>query len=333
MLAGHELRGMQAALSERPSAGGTHGRLPKRAGLFDARRLRSRHQRLAASDDEFGPDLEPDAKYSDVLQTAEPLAEDVPLSEWVVSNDVPTDEDEAAALAKAAEKEARKVELLGKLTESVTETFAALEADGIPCIKRSHIKIGNELSRGAFGIVRNATMLSASNDGVSTTSDVNEDIQIEVAVKTLSTGWKSATRVLENFATEVRMGWRAAWKARAGLRAFHVATPCSAFLQCTICNFDYSLVLAISFGFVKLQASTLLGYCSNLGYHLTSLVAIGDKIEHFQSSQSCPGAAICCIMLLLNTVYLAVNLYLRSTSYPPLQCPAAHCSGEAQLQR
>ena len=249
LAAGHELRGTSAVYSERPSCGGSNSdnpARPKRAGLFDARRLRSR-QRLA-SDDELGPE----SQDSEPVPEAEPSAEttavaDAMLSEWGGGGSglsgAGTVEEEAPAIARVAEKEARKAELVAKLKTAVAESFTALEADGIPCIAVGRLQIGPELSRGAFGIVRRATLLptlppcgvagggsgagAASGDGGSgggasggtkfSSGGGGGDHPVEVAVKTLSTGAKASARVLENFATEVRMGWRCAWKARAGL--------------------------------------------------------------------------------------------------------------------
>ena len=201
MLASHELRGVSAVYSQRrPSEGG----LPKRAALFESRRPRK--GKRVASDDELGPEPgsaepEPEDILSPALEPTPELATPHPdallLSEWGGV---------AVPVATVSEKEARKAELLQKLTAAVMETFSSLEGDGIPWIQANQLKIGPELSRGAFGIVRSASMgLHGQGEG-----------WVEVAVKTLSTGHKASARVLENFATEVRMAWRACWKARAG---------------------------------------------------------------------------------------------------------------------
>ena len=52
------------------------------------------------------------------------------------------------------------------------------------------LDIGKELNRGAFGIVRRANWAHPGG-------------RVEVAVKSITTGAKASTKVLDNFGTEV----------------------------------------------------------------------------------------------------------------------------------
>ena len=118
----------------------------------------------------------------------------------------------------SAEKAKAKAARINLFNKAVCATFERLQEDGIPLIPASSLTLGAEISRGAFGIVRDAV------------ADIDGSAQL-VAVKSLPLRMRkdSYAATLDDFETEVRMGWRASWKARAGkkntrvLRIFGVA--------------------------------------------------------------------------------------------------------------
>lgn len=98
-----------------------------------------------------------------------------------------------------------------KFHDAVNQVFHELASEGIPWLPISSLTMGAEISRGAFGIVRDAV---AELDGEPTA----------VAVKSLSARLRKSSYVeaLADFKTEVRMGWLSSWKARAGKRTTRI---------------------------------------------------------------------------------------------------------------
>ena len=108
----------------------------------------------------------------------------------------------------ASEADAKRIEMeagLERFHAAVAAAFATLAAEGIAHLPMESLTLGKEISRGAFGIVRDAV---AEIDGN----------MVEVAVKSLPAKRRSHEEALADFMNEVRMGWCASWKARAPQR-------------------------------------------------------------------------------------------------------------------
>jgi hypothetical protein len=119
---------------------------------------------------------------------------------------------QSAADAKRIEQQAK----LEAFHAAVDSTFRQLQLEGIPWLPTESLTLGKEISRGAFGIVKDAV------------AEINGE-EMEVAVKTLAARSRGHRTVLRDFENEVRMGWLASWKTRTGkqtsrvLRMFGIA--------------------------------------------------------------------------------------------------------------
>ena len=115
--------------------------------------------------------------------------------------------------------DAQRIEQEAKLEvfhAAVDTTFRQLQLEGISWLPTQSLTLGKEISRGAFGVVKDAV---AEIDGE----------EVEVAVKTLGVRSRGHRTVLRDFENEVRMGWLASWKTRTDkqtsrvLRMFGIA--------------------------------------------------------------------------------------------------------------
>ena len=110
--------------------------------------------------------------------------------------------------------EAKQVEQAAKLETfhaAVDSSFRQLVAEDIPWLPMESLTLGKEISRGAFGVVKDAI---AEIEGE----------EIEVAVKTLPVRQRGHRSTLKDFENEVRMGWHASWKTRTGKRTSRAST-------------------------------------------------------------------------------------------------------------
>ena len=108
--------------------------------------------------------------------------------------------------------EAKRVEQAAKLETfhaAVETSFRQLVAEDIPWLPMESLTLGKEISRGAFGVVKDAV---AEIEGE----------EVEVAVKTLPARQRGHRSTLKDFENEVRMGWHASWKTRTGKRTSRV---------------------------------------------------------------------------------------------------------------
>ena len=168
---------------------------------------------------EFGPAVALE-HFNTAASELEPEPEPEPEGAWAAEAAAGSSDDEwfggsppqTVADAQRIEQEAK----LEAFHAAVDTTFRQLQLEGISWLPTESLSLGKEISRGAFGVVKDAV---AEIDGE----------EVEVAVKTLGARSRGHRTVLRDFENEVRMGWLASWKTRTDkqtsrvLRMFGIA--------------------------------------------------------------------------------------------------------------
>lgn len=177
---------------------------------------------------EFGPEVQLD--YLDGVVEPEPepepahVAGDAAPSQWADGDGGGGGAGAGAAGGGSSDDEwfggnppqsvadAKRIEQQAKLETfhaAVDTSFRQLQMEGIPWLPMESLALGKEISRGAFGVVKDAV---AEIDGE----------EVEVAVKSLPARTRGHRTALRDFENEVRMGWLASWKTRTGKRTSRV---------------------------------------------------------------------------------------------------------------
>eukprot|EP01043_Picozoa_sp_COSAG02_P018636 COSAG02_NODE_875_length_16279_cov_199.143078_6_plen_331_part_00 len=160
------------------------------------------HQ-LGAAESEALPEPEPEPEVGDAW-AAEGAAADARSGS--------SDDEWFGGTPPQSTADAKRIEQQAKLEAfhaAVDTSFRQLQLEGIPWLPTEGLTLGKEISRGAFGVVKDAV------------AEINGE-EVEVAVKTLAARTRGHRTVLRDFENEVRMGWLASWKTRTGKRTSRV---------------------------------------------------------------------------------------------------------------
>lgn len=169
---------------------------------------------------EFGPAV---SVHQLCASEGEPLPEPEPESEaasaWVAEGAAveargagSSDDEWFGGNPPQSTADAKRIEQQVKLDAfhaAVDTSFRQLQMEDIPWLPMESLTLGKEISRGAFGVVKDAV------------AEIGGE-EVEVAVKTLPARRRGHRTVLRNFENEVRMGWLASWKTRTGKRTSRV---------------------------------------------------------------------------------------------------------------